>query len=326
MTPAITVGIPTYCGAENGEEDLLGFCLGAIRLRTCSDLPYEIVVVDDSGKPWHQERSRAVAEKHGARFLAHPENRGVAAGWNTLTRAAEAPLVALLNDDFYVSPGWLDALAYALRENPGAGSMGLFAFFCNEGDVPWLLDGPDASVTPVDFYTKAPAPEEAEKHTGREQPGRCMAPPGCGFGFQKEVWERVAQAHGREGGFDESLGKAFHEESMFGADCAALGMPAYALQWPHCYTIMSATFRRRPDWTRGVGDLIARPRRRFVEKWAQRLPHVADEMRAALAKGERETYPVHRELMGKIPFPRGRWLDPDGPRDELITGEEGYHA
>ena len=237
-----------------------------------------------------------------------------------------AQFVALLNDDFFVSRGWLDALVYALRENPGAGSFGLFAFFCNEGDAPWLLDGPDASITPVDFYTKAAAPDEEAKHTGREQPGRCMAPPGCGFGFRKGVWERVAQAHGREGGFDESLGKAFHEESMFGADCATLGMPAYALQWPHCYTIMSATFRRRPDWTRGVGDLIAGPRRRFVEKWATRLPHVADEMRVALARGERETYPVHRELMFKIPFQRVRWLDPDGPRAELVTGEEGYHG
>ena len=112
---------------------------------------------------------------------------------------------------------------------------------------------------------------------------------------------------------------------MFGADCAALGMPAYALQWPACYTIMSATFRRRPDWTRDVPDLIAGPRRLFVEKWAERLPHIAGDLRAALITGQRETYPVHRELMSKIPFRRVRWLDPEGPRDELIMGEEGYH-
>ena len=315
--PPITIGIPTYCGADRGEGDILGMCLKAIRVRSCTDIPYHIVVVDDSGDGARQARSRAVAEMFGARWTAHTENRGVAAGWNTLVRASYTPYIALLNDDFYVSRGWIDALLYFLRENPRAGSAGLAAFFTVLEDVPQLLGSPDAVVTPRDYFTKQPAPEEAAKRLGHEQPGRCMAPPGCGFGFRREMYDAV-------GGFDESLGKGFYEETMFGTSCAALGFSSYTLQHPNCYTIMSATFSRCTEFH--GRDLFTGPRHKYVEKWSAKLPELAAELAVDLAKGGGGTYPIHRTLMGRIPFQMVKWLDVNGvARHELITGEEGFY-
>lgn len=294
----ISIGIPTYSGATNGEQDILGLCLRAICVRTCSEIPYEIVVVDDSGDLEHQKKSRTLCEKFGARWLTHESNRGVAAGWNTLTREARFEHVALLNDDFYVSRGWLDALVYAIKENPHAGSFGLHAFYCSVADVSGLLESPDATTVPRHHWTKHPMPEEALAHNGREHPGRCMAPPGCGFGFSKHMYKTA-------GGFDESLGKYFYEESDFGTSLASHGFPTYALQWPHCYTIMSATFGRHPEITRGR-DIFAGPRARYTEKW----------------QGHTEV--AHARFMSKIPFQRIKWLDPDGPREEIIRDEWGF--
>jgi GT2 family glycosyltransferase len=297
--PVVSIGIPTYCGAELGENDLLGMCLRAIRLRTCTEIPYEIVVVDDSGKLDHQNKSEALARQFGARWLAHRENRGVAAGWNTLVRSASTPFNVLLNDDFYVSRGWLDALVYFLRENPKAGSGGLHAYFCLLADVPRLLTSADATIIPREYFTKREAPEYLTEHHGREQPGRVMAPPGCGFGMSREKYDLI-------GGFDESLGKAFYEESDAGTSLASKGFPTYALQWPACYTIMSATFGRSPELTAG-GDVFAGPRAKYIAKW----------------NGHTEV--THPRYMDKIPFQKVRWLDPNGPREELITGEHGFH-
>ena len=295
----ISVGIPTYCGAAHVESDILWMCLDAIRVRTCSTIAFDVIVVDDSGKPEHRAKSRVVAERFGARWLAHEENRGVSAGWNTLTRATDTPYMALLNDDFFVSRGWLDALVYFLDENPHAGSVGLYAFFCRLNDVSQLHQNADTTITPCHHASKELKPEYAVEHHGRETPGLCMAAPGCGFAFTREKYNLV-------GGFDESLGKAFYEEFDFGTSLASKGFPSYALQWPHCYTPMSATFGRSPELL-GTGDVFAAPRAKYIAKWG----------------GHTEV--THPQFMSKIPFRSTKWLDPDGKREQVIVDEHGYH-
>lgn len=309
----IAVCLPTYCGAVNGEDDLLGWSLRAVRERTRSRHAFDLYVLDDSGREEHRAASAVVAARYDAFFFAHEQNRGVAAAWNSLTRAsAPAEQVVILNDDLIVSPGWLDALVYFLDANPGAGSAGLYAYFTVSSDVPLLLDVGWEKVLPRDPYTKEYAPDEVLKHSGREQPGRVMAPTGCGFGFRREVYDRTI-------GFDESLGKAFYEEADWGVQCALLGLPSYCLQWPMGYHIWSETFRRSPELVQG--DPVGRAREAFRYKWYFRLHEIADLIKGA---GDCPQLPIHRHLMGRIPFQKVRWLDPDGPREELITGEDGY--
>lgn len=296
-SPAITVGIPSYCGADDGEDDLLAMCLRAIRVRSCTEVDYEVVVVDDSGRAEHQAKSRVLSEKYGARWLCHETNRGISAAWNTLARAALAEDVVLLNDDFFVSRGWLEALTYFLRENSEAGSVGLFAYYVLHQDVPWILDGPDVETVPRHHETKCEMPEAAVEHTGRELPGRVMCPPGCAFAFTREKYDLV-------GGFDEVRYRQFYNESSFGTALAARGFPSYFLQWPACYTIMSATFGRSPELL-PERDAFAVPRANYVAQW------------------DGHTDVTHPRFMSRIPFQRVRWLDLDGPREAVITSEYG---
>jgi GT2 family glycosyltransferase len=74
----------------------------------------EVVVVDDGP----DEATRAVAERHGARYLRHDAPRGLNAARNTALQATDAPLVCFVDDDVEVRSGWLDALLGAAAACP----------------------------------------------------------------------------------------------------------------------------------------------------------------------------------------------------------------
>jgi GT2 family glycosyltransferase len=69
----------------------------------------EVLVVDDGP----DAATRAVAEQHGARYVAHEAPRGLNAARNTALDATDAALVCFLDDDVAVRPGWLEALMRA---------------------------------------------------------------------------------------------------------------------------------------------------------------------------------------------------------------------
>jgi hypothetical protein len=70
-------------------------------------VPTEVVVVDN-GSP--------VEAPLAARVYRYPENRGVSVGWNTGIRFSSAPVVAVLNSDCRVEPGWDEALLEAATD------------------------------------------------------------------------------------------------------------------------------------------------------------------------------------------------------------------
>jgi GT2 family glycosyltransferase len=74
----------------------------------------EVLVIDDGP----DEATRAVAERHGARYLRHDFPRGLNAARNTALAATDADLVCFVDDDVEVRPGWLDALLAAARACP----------------------------------------------------------------------------------------------------------------------------------------------------------------------------------------------------------------
>jgi GT2 family glycosyltransferase len=71
----------------------------------------ELLVVDDGP----DAATRATAERHGARYVAHDASRGLNAARNTGIDAARADLLVFVDDDVAVWPGWLAALLDADR-------------------------------------------------------------------------------------------------------------------------------------------------------------------------------------------------------------------
>jgi mycofactocin glycosyltransferase len=94
----VAVVIPAY-----GRDDLLARCLQTVR-----QAGLDVVVVDD-GSPDAEAVSRVVAV-YGARLIRHDVNQGPAAARNSGLAATTAPIVAFIDSDCTVAPGWLEAL------------------------------------------------------------------------------------------------------------------------------------------------------------------------------------------------------------------------
>ena len=79
-------------------------CLDSIHEHT--DLPYEIIVVDNGSTDGTTEMARA----RGCRVVRNDENLGCARAWNQGIRAALAPLIIVMNNDVVVTSGWVRKL------------------------------------------------------------------------------------------------------------------------------------------------------------------------------------------------------------------------
>jgi GT2 family glycosyltransferase len=77
----------------------------------------EVLVVDDAGP---SAAIRALAERFGARYEPHSGPLGLNVARNTGVERSRGELVAFVDDDVKVGPGWLDALLRGAREYPEA--------------------------------------------------------------------------------------------------------------------------------------------------------------------------------------------------------------
>lgn len=296
----VTIGIPVY-----NRGIYLKDLLRNLRQRTPTDIDYEIVVVDDSGRDAHRAAVQATCWREGARFIAHEKNRGVAAGWNTISRAVPgSEFVVILNDDVFVANDWLRYMVYALRENPRVGSFGMNCRFIARDDAAEILKGPDARVVPLNVRWRGAELIRNERFASMPPeedgaPGRVMCPTGCFFGFRRPVYDLV-------GGFDERY-FAFYEETDFGVACAHQGLPSFVLSVPdHSYHIWSASFGSAPEID--AGGIMARSRASFIEKWS-----------AILGVRFTDAPEIHPLLMDKIPKFPVKWLGLGGvEREEVL--------
>ena len=75
----------------------------------------EMLVIDDAGA---SAGARALVERFGARYEAHPGPLGLNVARNTGVARSSGELVVFVDDDIRASPGWLAALIAAAGENP----------------------------------------------------------------------------------------------------------------------------------------------------------------------------------------------------------------
>ncbi len=109
----VEVVVPAY-----GRPDLLHGCLASLGHRPGEERTPVVVVDDASPAPDVGDVARA----HGARLLRHRVNRGPAAARNTGLAATSAPVVAFVDADCTVTPGWLDGLL-PLFDDPRVGAV-----------------------------------------------------------------------------------------------------------------------------------------------------------------------------------------------------------
>lgn len=115
--PVASVAIVNWNGRH-----LLADCLPSVAALDYPRGDLEIVVVDNGSRDGSVEWLRA--EWPAVRVVAHGENRGFAAAANDAARAATGAVVAFLNNDCRVAPGWLRALVEVLAADGAAAAGG----------------------------------------------------------------------------------------------------------------------------------------------------------------------------------------------------------
>ena len=176
----VTVVVPT-----RGRAAYLEVTLDSLR-RQRTETPHELIVVDDGAT----DATPEVAERFGARLIRHGERRSLNAARNSGLREAGAPLVAFVDDDVLVPPGWLDALVEGADRHPEAEAFGgpIRARF--EGHPPRGCGREDPPITTLDLGTED---VEAEMVWG------------ANFALRRSALERIGE-------FDESLDRAHGDE------------------------------------------------------------------------------------------------------------------
>src|SRR4051812_32145499 len=112
--PAATVVVPTA-----NRAGYLEVTLGSLA-RQRLDRPYEVIVVDDASS----DRTPAVIASARVRSIRHDTPRGPNAGRNEAIETAEADLIAMVDDDTRVPPGWLAAMVGGAERHPDADAFG----------------------------------------------------------------------------------------------------------------------------------------------------------------------------------------------------------
>jgi len=140
-TPAVTVVVPT-----RGRAAYLELTLESLRHQR-TRTPHELVVVDDGAT----DATRQVATRAGVRCVSHGAARSLNAARNTGIREGGAPLIAFVDDDVEVPPGWLEALIEGVERHPKAEAFGGPIRPRLEGAGPRGCGREDAPITTLDL-------------------------------------------------------------------------------------------------------------------------------------------------------------------------------
>jgi glycosyltransferase involved in cell wall biosynthesis len=143
--PVVSVVVPT-----RGRAAYLEVTLDSL-LAQRTEASHEIVVVDDGAR---DTTAAVVAARPSVRYVAHGEARGLNAARNTGLQESHAELVAFVDDDVLVPPGWLDALVEGARRHDRAEAFGgpIRARF--EGRTPRACGREEPPITTLDLGTE----------------------------------------------------------------------------------------------------------------------------------------------------------------------------
>jgi GT2 family glycosyltransferase len=183
MSPDISVIIVNY----NGERWLAG-CLDAVLRQQGPS--FEIVVVDNGST----DRSLNLVPPSDScvRVVRLPDNRGFAGGNNAGAAAARGRLLAFLNNDTVVEPGWLAALQRPLDRDPAIGMTTSRIVYLHD---PSIIDSAgDGWARWGGAFKRGHGSAASAWDASDEVFGAC----GAAFMIRREIFSEV-------GGFDEDL-------------------------------------------------------------------------------------------------------------------------
>lgn len=226
-----------------------------------SDYPLlEVIVVDNASTDgsrdwlagWQAEPSAA---GHVRRLLPNDTNAGFAAGNNIGLAAATGDILVILNNDTYVTPGWVRTLCAHLRRDPALGLVG-----------PVTNNIGNEAKIDIDYGDMSEMIASAARYTRRHPGGEIALPVAAFFcvAMPRGVYEAV-------GGLDESFGLGFFEDDDYCRRVLAKGHRIACAEDVFVHHHLSASFDA--IGAERKAELFARNKAIYEAKWGPWIPH-----------------------------------------------------
>jgi GT2 family glycosyltransferase/glycosyltransferase involved in cell wall biosynthesis/SAM-dependent methyltransferase len=248
--PKVSVIVVTYNNLE-----LTRACLSSLE-EYSENTQLEIIVVDNAssdGSPAFL--SEWVVEKSNHKLILNDENRGFAAANNQGLEYATGDYLALLNNDTYVTPGWIRTLVRHLERDKTIGLIGpVTNNIGNEAKIDIAYGDMDDMLLKSAAYTR--------KRIGRTYPLRtaaffCVMMP-------RATYERV-------GKLDEAFGLGFFEDDDYCRRVEHLGLGIICAEDVFIHHHLSASFNKLKQEERR--SLFEKNKATYEAKWGEWLPH-----------------------------------------------------
>ncbi len=220
----------------------------------------ELIVVDnassDGSREWLSDwAAQPSAAGHARHLVLNDANLGFSAGNNVGLRAATGEVLVLLNNDTYVTPGWVRGLCNHLRADR---SLGLVGPVTNN-------IGNEARIQIT--YADMPGMIRAAGTWTRSRPGALTPMRTAAFfcvAMRREVYEQV-------GDMDEDFGVGFFEDDDYSRRVEALGLGIACADDVFVHHHLSASFDALKADTKQ--ELFERNRAIYEAKWGPWQPH-----------------------------------------------------
>jgi GT2 family glycosyltransferase len=200
-------------------------CLLSLTAQSCTG--FRVIVVDNGSSDGSAEMAEAEFNgnsKFSLEVIRNKENRGFCAA-NNQGIGIGGDLIALLNNDAEAAPGWLDALASAIRMRD---DIGMAASKILVKDDPRRIDKVGHLIYP-DGQNRGRGSGQLD-HGQFEHLEEVLWPDGCAAMYRREMLDEI-------GGFDEDL-------FAYGDD-AELGLRARIAGWGCVYAPAAVVLHRR---------------------------------------------------------------------------------
>lgn len=220
----------------------------------------EVIVVDNASRDGSREwlarwAADSSAAGHVRRLILNDENLGFSAGNNVGLRAATGDYIVILNNDTYVTPGWVRTLCAHFRTDAGLGLIGPATNnIGNEARVEIHYEDMVDMIQRATEYTRA--------HPGGRYPLKtaaffCVAMP-------RTTYERV-------GDMDEAFGVGFFEDDDYCRRVEAAGLSIACADDVFVHHHLSASFDKLRQEKKQ--ELFERNKAIYEAKWGPWVPH-----------------------------------------------------
>jgi GT2 family glycosyltransferase/glycosyltransferase involved in cell wall biosynthesis len=244
--PRVSVVVLSYNNLK-----LTEVCLNSL-LKYTNYVNWELIVVDNASSDGTPEYLTEFGREHpAAKIILNPENGGFSAGNNLGIKEASGDIVILLNNDTYVTDGWIMSLVRHFKADPELGLVGpVTNNIGNEAKIDIAYDSKEQIAAKALAYTSV---------HGRER----LYVDNIAF-FCAAI---SADAIGKIGLLDERFGLGFFEDDDYCKRARNAGFKIAIAEDCFIHHELSASWNANKQKQRD--EYLERNKRIFEEKWGE---------------------------------------------------------